>query len=57
MSREHSFDFTAEGQFRVLQSGADTLVRFNATGADDYETALLLKNTTAADLTADDFVT
>lgn len=38
--------FTAEGQVRVTESGGDTLVEVNTTGADGAEMAFLLRGVT-----------
>ena len=48
--------FTGEGQIRAVQSGDDTIVRFNISGPDTAEMEILLKNFTATDLDAGDFV-
>jgi Ca2+-binding RTX toxin-like protein len=48
--------FSAEGQIRAVQSGADTIVAMNTAGATGGEMQLLLSNFTAATLTAADFV-
>ncbi len=48
--------FTAAGQIRAFQSGDDTVVQFNTTGAGGAEMELLLKNTLAAVVDAADFV-
>ena len=48
--------FSAEGQIRAIQSGADTIVQFNTSGAGGAEMAVQLLNLTATALTASDFV-
>lgn len=48
--------FTEEGQIRATQSGADTLVEFNTTGANGAEMEILLRNFTASNLTPADFI-
>jgi serralysin len=48
--------FTAEGQIRVVQSGTDTIVQFNTTGASGAEMEVLLADFTANLLTAADFI-
>ena len=48
--------FTAEGQIRATQSGADTLLSFNTTGTNGSEMQVLLLNVTATTLTAADFI-
>jgi hypothetical protein len=48
--------FSAEGQVRAFQSGADTLVQVNTTGASVSEMLIVLQNFTAATLTAADFI-
>lgn len=46
--------FTAEGQVRAVQSGADTIVEFNTIGVGGAEMAIVLANFLAATLTGDD---
>src|SRR5262249_23476468 len=48
--------FSAEGQIRAFQSGADTIVQCNTTGASGAEMSLTLASFTATDLVATDFV-
>jgi Ca2+-binding RTX toxin-like protein len=48
--------FSAEGQIRAIQVGADTVVQFNTAGADGAEMEVLLRNFTAANLEAADFI-
>jgi glucose/arabinose dehydrogenase len=48
--------FTAEGQVRVKQSGADTIVQINTSGSDGAEMAIRLIGLQAGDVTAADFV-
>ena len=48
--------FTGEGQIRAVQSGADTIVRFNVSGPGGAEMEILLKNVDAGDIDAGDFV-
>jgi Ca2+-binding RTX toxin-like protein len=48
--------FTAEGQVRWHQSGANTVIEFNTTGASGAEMQIQLQNFTAANLTAADFI-
>jgi Ca2+-binding RTX toxin-like protein len=47
--------FTAEGQIRVVQSGADTLVEFNTSGVGGAEMTILLGTFTATTLGGGDF--
>jgi hypothetical protein len=47
--------FSAAGQIRVIQSGADTLIQFNIAGSDGAEMTILLANFTASKLTVGDF--
>lgn len=49
-------NFTAEGQIRALQIGADTLLKFNTQGTSGTEMEILLKNVTAAALGDVDFI-
>jgi microcystin-dependent protein len=48
--------FTAEGQVRWYQSGANTVIEFNTTGVSGAEMQIQLNNFTAANLTAGDFI-
>ncbi len=48
--------FDAEGQVRVVQSGAHTLVYLNTTGLTGAEMILQLDNVTATSITAADFL-
>jgi Ca2+-binding RTX toxin-like protein len=48
--------FTAEGQVRWFQSGANTMIEFNTTGTSGAEMQIQLQNFTAANLTAADFI-
>jgi serralysin len=48
--------FTAEGQCRAIQVGADTRVQFNTAGAATPEMEVLLQNFTASTLTSADFI-
>jgi Ca2+-binding RTX toxin-like protein len=48
--------FSAEGQIRAIQVGDDTVVQFNTAGADGAEMELLLRNFTATNLEAVDFI-
>jgi Ca2+-binding RTX toxin-like protein len=48
--------FTAEGQIRAFQSGANTVIEFNTTGASGAEMQIQLNNFTAANLTFGDFI-
>jgi Ca2+-binding RTX toxin-like protein len=48
--------FTAEGQVRAFQSGADTIIEVNTTGASGAEMTIQLSNFTAANLTGADFI-
>jgi hypothetical protein len=48
--------FTAEGQIRAFQSGANTVIEFNTTGASGAEMQIQLNNFTAATLTFGDFI-
>jgi Ca2+-binding RTX toxin-like protein len=50
-------NFTAEGQIRVAQSGAHTIVYFNTIGASGAEMEIQLSNFTASTLTQSDFIT
>lgn len=45
--------FTAEGQIRAFQSGADTIVEFNTSGVGGAEMAIMLSNFLAVSLTSD----
>ena len=49
--------FTAEGQIRAFQSGANTVVEFNTSGTTGAEMQILLLNVTAGTLTLSDFIT
>ena len=44
--------FTGAGQVRVVQSGANTLVEFNTSGADSAEAIITLQNVLASTVTA-----
>jgi hypothetical protein len=48
--------FTAEGQVRWFQSGANTVIEFNTTGTTGAEMQIQLQNFTASNLTAGDFI-
>jgi Ca2+-binding RTX toxin-like protein len=48
--------FTAAGQIRVFQSGANAVIELNTTGASDAEMQIQLTNFSAASLTVGDFV-
>jgi Ca2+-binding RTX toxin-like protein len=48
--------FTAEGQIRAIQSGANTIVEVNTTGATVAEMTIQLSNFTVANLTVADFI-
>jgi Ca2+-binding RTX toxin-like protein len=48
--------FTAEGQVRWYQSGVNTVIEFNTTGASGAEMQIQLQNFTAANLAASDFI-
>jgi hypothetical protein len=48
--------FTAEGQIRAYQSGANTIIEFNTTGTTGAEMQIQLQNFTAAALTIADFI-
>jgi Ca2+-binding RTX toxin-like protein len=48
--------FTAEGQVRWYQSGANTVIEFNTTGTTGAEMQIQLQNFTASNLTAADFI-
>jgi Ca2+-binding RTX toxin-like protein len=48
--------FTAAGQARAVQAGANTLLQVNTLGAGGAEMTILLANVTATSLTAADFV-
>ena len=48
--------FTAEGQIRAFQSGANTVVEFNTTGVSGAEMQLLLVNFNANTLALGDFI-
>ncbi len=48
--------FTAEGQIRVVQRDADTLISFNTKGVSGAEMQVLLRNFTATDLADIDFI-
>jgi Ca2+-binding RTX toxin-like protein len=47
--------FTAEGQIRAIQNGADTLIEMNIAGTSGAEMSILLRNFTAINLTLFDF--
>ena len=47
--------FTAAGQVRVLQSGANTIVELNTSGVDTAETTITLLNVSAATVTSSIF--
>lgn len=48
--------FSAEGQIRAVQSGADTLVLVNTTGSGGAEMRIVLQDFTASTLTGADFL-
>ncbi len=48
--------FTAEGQIRVVQVLADTVVSINISGVTGADMTILLANVTAANLTSADFI-
>jgi hypothetical protein len=48
--------FTAEGQIRWFQSGANTVIEFNTTGTGGAEMQIQLQAFAAAALTAGDFI-
>jgi Ca2+-binding RTX toxin-like protein len=48
--------FTAEGQIRAVQSGANTIVEVNTTGVTGAEMQIVLANFTATNLDLGDFV-
>ena len=48
--------FTGEGQIRAVQSGADTILRFNAVGTAGTDMDILLKDVVAASLHGTDFI-
>ena len=48
--------FTAEGQIRAFQQGANTVVEFNTTGNNGAEMQVLLNNFTASTLALSDFI-
>ena len=48
--------FTAAGQIRLEQSGADTIVYFNTNANQASEMTIVLQNVNSADLGANDFV-
>jgi Ca2+-binding RTX toxin-like protein len=48
--------FSAEGQVRVVQDGADTLVQFNTAGTSGAEMEIVLKHVDAGDISGADFV-
>jgi len=48
--------FTAEGQIVAIQSGSDTLLRFNVAGVAGSEMDILLKNVLATTLQDSDFI-
>ena len=49
-------EFTGDGQARLVQSGADTIVEINIGGTAGAEMRIVLTGVTATDLSADDFV-
>ena len=51
-----SASFTAEGQLRIVQAGANAIVSINTTGTGGAEMSIVLQNVTAADVTAADFI-
>ena len=51
-----SAGFTAEGQLRIVQAGANAIVSINTTGTGGAEMSIILQNVTAADVTAADFI-
>jgi hypothetical protein len=48
--------FTAEGQIRAFQAGANTVIEFNTTGTTGAEMQIQLNNFTAATLSFGDFI-
>ena len=48
--------FTAEGQVRAVQSGANTILQFNSTGDLNPDMIVTLNNVTASALTVDIFL-
>ncbi len=48
--------FSAEGQIRVVQSGASVVVQVNTTGTSGAEMVLILRDVQVGDLTPGDFV-
>ncbi|WP_373503185.1 hypothetical protein [Aestuariivirga sp.] len=48
--------FTGEGQIIAIQSGADTVLRFNTSGLGGAEMEIVLTAFTAANITAADFI-
>jgi len=52
----HSDAFTAEGQIRAVQAGADTVLRLNTEGTGPGEMLIVLKNVDASTLTDDHFI-
>ncbi|MFN0192769.1 MAG: calcium-binding protein, partial [Aestuariivirga sp.] len=48
--------FTAEGQVRAVQSGANTILEINTTGVGVADMTIQLSNFTATNLTAADFI-
>jgi Ca2+-binding RTX toxin-like protein len=48
--------FTAEGQIRAIQSGANTLIEVNAGGTSGAETSVLLAGVSFTTITANDFI-
>jgi Ca2+-binding RTX toxin-like protein len=48
--------FTAPGQVRAFQNGANAIVALNTSGPNTAESQITLSNVTAADLTALDFI-
>jgi hypothetical protein len=48
--------FSAEGQIRAFQSGANTVIEFNTTGVSGAEMQIQLNNFTAATLSFGDFI-
>jgi Ca2+-binding RTX toxin-like protein len=48
--------FTGAGQIRAVQSGGDTILKFNTEGPDTAEMTILLAGVDAATLTAADFI-
>lgn len=51
-----SATFTAEGQIRATQSGADTVIEINVSGVIGAEMSLVLDHFTASTLTVSDFI-